>query len=299
MQQMIVRHFEPAAYRRYEDAGSWRRASSVSSCARIRPFTASRWLTGSSSSMKSKGWHRARTKATRCCCPKGEASHGCRTLVGHAGRGKQLLDTRFALEMCQIVLQGDILLDRELLEESQVLKQHAQRAAPHVVPLRARGCGCCARQRARRPHSRSACRKENCTARSCRLRIPPPPNRTFPGGTQRRAARRRNASRRADRRQRPPASPPFNSIVSILSKIGSGPPAGPAALRIVIRYPLRPAKPLPSCRLPSSRWSPAHCVRDPCMRTTISPRSSAPQACMSAKSDSTSISGCICGEIAA
>ncbi len=70
---------------------------------------------------------------------EGEASHGCRTLVGHAGRGKQLLDTRFALEMCQIVLQGDILLDRELLEESQVLKQHAQRAAPHVVPLRARG----------------------------------------------------------------------------------------------------------------------------------------------------------------
>lgn len=44
------------------------------------PLAASRWLTGSSSRMKSNGWHMQRMKATRCCCPKESLSTGASRL---------------------------------------------------------------------------------------------------------------------------------------------------------------------------------------------------------------------------
>ena len=53
-----------------------RRASDTSNSASTSPFAASRWLTGSSSSMKSKGWHKARTKATRCRWPNESSPTG-------------------------------------------------------------------------------------------------------------------------------------------------------------------------------------------------------------------------------
>ena len=110
-------------------------APSSSNAESTSPLAASRWLTGSSSRMKSKGWHKQRMNATRCCCPNESFPAGVSRLpaIPQLRAGARSGPRQ---KVGKFVLQREILRHGQFPEQPQVLKEQAQRPAAQFAPLR-------------------------------------------------------------------------------------------------------------------------------------------------------------------